>query len=346
MKLFFILWFFLIVRIVYDLKIRTDIFVDPVRAQKTFIEVFLICLIPVISVFKSIKSIDYNLAFKWIFAGFVFLIPLSFFRNPQLFSNFALGVRLGGNIAFNTIEFGHYGGALVLLALYWKTQKWQFWLKCTSYLLMAVGVFIMLRAGSRGPLVTLLVCLLFYLVASKTYKIWAVGLVLISFVLLQMYGDLFFESIRKISPVLVDRMTLSGNVNQFEELATGRSGLYQAAIDGFVNYPVFGQSFAIFRTDGSYSYSHNVILDTIMGLGLFGGILFLIILFYALRNSYEMINNKHEYWWLAILCVHYIVMSMFSSCFYQSDSLNTVLVIILYQRLYISELHENSISLR
>lgn len=332
MKLFLIFWGLLIIRIIFDLKIRTDITVDPNKAQNTFIYVFLMCLVPVISVFKSIKSIDYYLAFKWLMGAYVILIPISYYNNPLLFSASAPGVRLGGNIAFNTIAFGHYGGALMLLALFWNNQKSELWRKVISYLLMVVGVFIMLRAGSRGPLITLLICLMLYYVATKINSIWTIGLIFIALCVL-FFNDLIFEGIRQISPVLADRMTLSGNANQYEELTTGRSGLYQAAIDGFMNNPVFGQSFAIFSANGSYSYSHNIIFDAFMGLGLFGGILFVVIILYAIKNSFLMIMHQHEHWWSAILCLHFIISSMFSGCFYHSCELNVCIILVFYSNL-------------
>ena len=89
-----------------------------------------------------------------------------------------------------------------------------------------------------------------------------------------------------------------------------------------------GSSFAVFREYGSYIYSHNIILDAFMGLGFFGGILFLIILFKALAKSRDLIKERSPYFWLGLLAVQQIVAHMFSGAFYQSDILNVLLVVL------------------
>jgi O-antigen ligase len=292
---------------------------------------FLTCLIPAISVFRSIRAIDFNLAFKWIFIGYVILIPIFYYNNPLLFSFIDAGVRLSGNIAMNTISFGHYGVTLALLALFWTKQSDQIWQTVLSILLICVGIFIMLRSGSRGPLITMIGCLIFFFAARQRSYVGSLCILLLFVVLLLSFSTVLLDKIQELSPVMASRLSLSGTETQFEELTSGRSGLYGIAIAKFVNHPIIGDSFAIFSQNGSFTYSHNIVLDAFMGLGLFGGILFIVMLFFAVQSSFQMVLNQELNWWLALLCIQSIISYMFSGCFYQAESLNVLLIILLYR---------------
>lgn len=329
LKLYFIFWGLLSIRILYDLKVRTDIVVDVTKSQETIIYTFLTCLLPAFSVLRSIRSIDFNLAFKWIFIGYVILIPIFYYNNPFLFSLVDAGVRLSGNIAMNTISFGQYGVTLALLALFWKKQSDQIWQIVLSILLVCVGIFIMLRSGSRGPLMTLIGCLIFFFTARQRSYIGSLCILLLLVVLLLSFSTVLLDKIQELSPVMASRLSLSGTETQFEELSNGRSSMYGAAIAKFANHPVLGDTFAIFYPNGSFTYCHNIILDAFMGLGLFGGILFTIMLFLAFRSSFQMVLHQKQNWWLALLCIQSIISYMFSGGFYYAGSLNALLIIML-----------------
>ena len=120
-----------------------------------------------------------------------------------------------------------------------------------------------------------------------------------------------------------------GDRTQYEEMMTGRSSLYKNAVDKFLSYPLWGDGHALFYPDGTIWYSHNMVLDAFMGLGLFGGILFVIVLGFAIWNSYQMIHTHREYSWIGVLCICHIISHMFSGSFYHADTLNTLFAILL-----------------
>ena len=55
MKVYLVFWFFLSLRIVYDLLIRTDIIIDPSVVQNQFLYTYAVCLIPAIALYKGLK---------------------------------------------------------------------------------------------------------------------------------------------------------------------------------------------------------------------------------------------------------------------------------------------------
>ena len=329
MKLYLLFWGLLIIRIVFDLYVRTDIKVSSGAARETIIYVFFVCLIPTFSVYKSIQSIDFSLAFRFILFGFVILIPIFYYNNPLLFTIESTGYRLSGNIAMSTIIFGHYGVTLALFAFFWGRTASANWKVFLSYFLIAIGAFVMLRAGSRGPLVALVACFIFYYVAKQKNSIGIMVMGVVCILLLYVLSDFLFDLIRSISPMLAARMTLSGTGTEYEEFSSGRTSLYEEALNRFYDSPFLGESFAIFHSSGSYIYSHNMVLDAFMALGLLGGGLFVVMLAYALIHSRNMIMFKFQHWWIALVCVQYIIFISFSGAFYQSGTLNVLLTMTL-----------------
>lgn len=331
LKLYFIFWLLLILRILYDLEVRTDVILDAVNGRDTLVHLFFVCIIPSIAVWRSLPSIDYEWAFKLVFAGYVILIPIFYFNNPWVFTILDVGQRVGGNIGMSSIVFGHYGVSLVLLAFYHQVQSHNLWLKVSCYVLMIIGAFVMLRSGSRGPLMALIGGFLFYYVARRQSKTLTICILCTVVFLSVLLGDIIFDVIQKASPVMARRITLSGNASQYEELTAGRGGLYEIAINKFLDHPILGDTFAITYPDGYFIYSHNIILDAFMGLGLFGGILFLCIVGITVWRAFKMISLTDSRWWVAILFIQFLIYHQFSGCFYKADALNALMVIVMYK---------------
>ncbi len=326
LKLYFLFWGLLLLRIFYDLQYQSEHLVNVGAARQTWLYVLFICLAPTLAVLKSFKHIEFRLAFRIILLGYVILIPVFNISNPLLFSNVSEG-RISGNIALNTISFGHWGGALFLLAFVARKQISNYLAKLFFVVMMGVGLFVLLRAGSRGPLIAVVACFLFYYASRQKNPVLAIIVMVGLLFAIYISGDYIFVLIRNISPTLANRLVLSSDVaNSYEVYSNGRAALYTIAINNIINNPFLGKSFAVFNETGSYIYSHNVILDAFMALGLLGGFLFVLILIRALVVSWYLIRMKSSHLWIGLLAVQQIVAHMFSGAFYQSDILNVLLV--------------------
>lgn len=326
-KLFFLFWGLLLLRIFYDLQYQTEHPVDVNSARQTWLYVLFICLIPTVAVLKSINYINFKIAFRAILIGYVLLIPVFYYNNPLLFSSISIG-RISGNIALNTISFGHWGGGLFLLAFFASKDVNKFYAKLFFYALLLVGLFILLRAGSRGPFIAFISFTSFYFASRQKQAVLSIIVMFLLLLFCYVFEDFLFDLIRNVSPVLAARLTPSTDVlNSYELYSNGRASLYSIAIDNTINNPFLGKSFAIFNaTSGTYIYSHNVVLDAFMALGILGGFLFLTILCKALMKSWLLIKYDSPQSWICLLAVQQIVAHMFSGAFYQSDILNVLLV--------------------
>ena len=305
LRLYFLFWFLLSLRIIYDLFIRTDIIIDPSIIQNMILYSYFVCLLPTIAIVRSLKNVNYDWAFKWMLRGMFLMIPFLAVKSPYLFSTADVG-RVWGNIALNPISFGVCGATMAIFGLYVMERTGWGWRRWFGAVLMAIGVLILLRSGSRGPLVAFISSIIFYAIARLNNSVWVIlsSFGLAVFIIL---NDIIFEMIGRISPVMAQRLTLSGNVSQYEEFTNARSALFSQAIDKFVNHPLFGDAYALVFPNGTIAYSHNSVLDAFMALGLFGGCLFVMILLFAIRNSFILIRHRHRFWWIGLLCICYLV---------------------------------------
>lgn len=322
LKLLLVYWVILLIRMFYDLQIRTDIYVNQPRANMTWIWTILITFIPMLSVIKSYKSLDLELITKTLGWLYLFLIPTLFITSPMLMADSSeLEERIGGNLALNTITLGHIGVSVCLFFICKIKQGGQRQLLPLYVMLIAAALLIMLRAASRGPMVTFIFCLAFFLAAQQKQISISIFLVMIFGVLLITFSDQILLWMKDVSPVLADRMkeTLQGRM--FDE----RKASFAWAWQHFIDYPFLGYAFAVFNKDGTFWYSHNMILDSFMGMGLIGGILILVIYGKLFFQAWVALRENHRYTWIYVIAMQQIVAGMFSGGFYESDLLSLML---------------------
>tara|TARA_B110000879_G_scaffold212420_1_gene308596 strand:+ start:6742 stop:7617 length:876 start_codon:yes stop_codon:yes gene_type:complete len=276
----------------------------------------------------SIKVIDFEKAFWWILimtgVTFAFII----LKNNALFGlDAGISGRHQGNAAVSTISFGHFGATALILsvyALYYKNTT--FLSKLALLAIILIGLFFVLRAGSRGPLLALVVVFIFLYFARFRRLFESLVAVSIALFILSLSTNLIVEAIGTISPLLEARLIAS-----FEESGFGsRDRYYAEAIDLFLKSPAWGSQYLINFGDGSApDYAHNILLDSLMATGILGTILLLYFLSIGLMKSNYLLKKNHPEGWLALLLVQQIVFNMTSGAFYLNPTLSALLVVIL-----------------
>ena len=326
LKLFLFFWGILASRILYDLYIRTDISFQ-VDSFQLVMFIFGICIPAIISIINSYDKIDLSASFNWILILFAVTVIFSSFSNPMLYiDSDEITSRLRGNLALNTISFGHLGVSAIILALFYIQKKNTKVIgKILAIALLFSAFLIMVRSGSRSALAALLFISFIWIISSiKGNKIEKIMLILFIFLFLFIFSDTILSLMGKISPLFEDRLRLAiyeGNTN-------GRDELYKIAFDMFLDNPFLGKSFLVHRLDNTYIYSHNILLDAFMGLGILGGMILLIILYYGIKYSYTIIKNKDENYWIGFILLQQIIFNMFSSAFYYNQLLSALLTFV------------------
>lgn len=330
-KVLLFFWIALIIRIFYDTNVRFDIYLKD--TSQLWLYVFGIVLPAIYSVIKSYRVIDLNKALKWVYLGTVLTLILSLFNNSALLMDASeITGRAEGNLALNTISFGHLGTMGFILSLFLLSRQGVSVIKRIFIItVMLLSFFIMLRAGSRSPILALAVVLIFWLFARGKNLVLGISITAVTILLVFVFMDPILSFMGNISPVIEARL----RVSIYEGESSGRDPLYNYAFQAFLDKPLIGSQFAIFNNHGEFNYSHNIILDALMGLGLFGGLAMLYILWSGLKSSYIMIKLKDNNFWISLILIQQIVFSMLSGAFYYNQILNVLLVfVVLYTTNY------------
>lgn len=314
LKLFLVYWIIYIIRIIYDVFIRDDIkFIHGPDITKLLIFVFLVTIPSFYSIIKSYKYIDLDKALLWITVLMSLTLALTIFANQDILSSHGGMERMAGNAAMSTISFGHFGTTCVILSAFLLYEKKIIPIyKLFLIVLFFLGLFSLLRSGSQSPVLALVVVGMFWIISKSKNGLRAFLYAILIGILIILLSDYVLYLIGYISPLIESRLRLSiyeGNTN-------GRDFLYKEAINAFMGSPIFGKQFVVIFKNGSYDYSHNIILDAFMGMGVFGGILLILVLLIALKESYSLIKHNDPHYWVYLLLIQQIVVNMLSGALY------------------------------
>lgn len=335
--LLFFFWLFLTLRMVYDLFLRPDFLSINVNVSRTILFIP-VCLLPAIAVLYSHRDINYKYAFHFVFWGLIVSLILMLINNPLLLlASDELVQRVAGNMAFSTLSLATFGASIVIMCYYaFKNHHYNIVL---LFIIVLFAVVILLRAASRGPLVALFVVLIIYAMSSYKHPSRFVAIIAILFLCLFVFSDILIEMLKDVSPVLADRISY----NESDDFTNGRAGLYLVGLEKFVNNPFLGDSFAIFVNDpiahkhmihvedfseSGYIWSHNMVLDAFMGLGIIGGGIFLYIYISLFKKAFYLFKVREPRIWFVMLALLRVVAGFFSGAFYLNDSLTFCIVVV------------------
>jgi len=127
------------------------------------------------------------------------------------------------------------------------------------------------------------------------------------------FSSQLLEFLSRYGGALIDRILLATNTGD-----QGRSSLWHKGLEQFANHPIFGNSFVLDRTAGSWVgfYPHNIIVESLIALGIIGGILILCIIGKGIFVAYKEIVQNSVNGWLGILFLQFSILAMFSNAIY------------------------------
>lgn len=325
LKVLIIYWVMILVRFWIDMYYRTDIYIEPALKNKTLL--LMVCiLLPTIALMKSYRYVNLRLCLKWIYLFLATAIVISYFSNEALQG--ATEERLSFNTALSSISAGHVGLSTLILSLYllFKGELSKF-KKVLVIFIMVLSFLMWLRAGSRGPILTGLVVFAIFVFAKMKDNVRGFVVMIVIMVVGYLCLDLLMNLLKDVSPILYNRfMGKSGN-----QLDT-REDLYEYAINIFISHPILGKNFAIYGLRyGEMIYSHNAFLDSLMMLGLVGGVMFVYIVLKCVFKFIRMIRTHDRNAWIGLILLQYLMFVSVSGAFYQHIEI-TVGIFLLFMR--------------
>lgn len=212
---------------------------------------------------------------------------------------------------YNGMGMGYAGAALVVLSfsgLIFRTAN--IWI---GIIFLGLGGVLLVAGGTRGAVlaaISSIVFSVFFIQWNDKKRIWIflIGLGVLAGAII--YIGSGAELLKRF--IFLGEQIQSGTTT---DIGSGRGNLYSQAISDFIHNPIFGSGLEV-STAYSFSYCHNSILEAFISTGAIGGIIFIMIIIRAFRDSVWILRNSKGLSWIACLFLMTFVGSLFSGSLY------------------------------
>lgn len=294
----------------------------------------LIYIVAVIYIFR--KDVDPNIFLKVAKIYFLehiigSLIPIIF---PEFYSNTILPFICTGLTSECTAAYNFQTGSNAGLTTHYSTNgiyasifsilffsEYSVTKKKSSFILSIVSILLLFIIGKRAHLIfTVIAILLTYIIGvfnartssgRKKHKI----ILLLSFI--ATFSLLLFTASQYLPNLSSTINRLSSGQNDLTEMLNGREALYELAISGWKESPIFGNGWGsyIFRSNNTfgaitygyeYMHAHNDYLEILCDTGIIGLSLYIVLLLHLLRKAYYVLRQQTHPTSLAIFSATYL----------------------------------------
>ena len=220
----------------------------------------------------------------------------------------------------NSLNIAYFSGLLMVITLYLSSKIYGFKKNMFFIIGTTISIYGILIAGSRGPLFfTILTCLIYLGFGnySKRFKFLLYVSVIFLVLLFKFDYTYYTDLISIYAPHFADRLVDTIENNDI----SGREDFYARGLFQFSKNIYFGDYFAI--TSGSYagSYPHNILIESLMTIGLFGSIPLFGLFFICFKRAFKIIKQNKIHSWIALIFIYYFLKGLSSWNLYGSDLL-------------------------
>lgn len=323
--LFFSLFLF---RALYDLFLNPNIEIISSEINRFLSFTLLIIIIPSITLIYTVKYINLNKAFYQVLSMLSFSLLISYFSIEEIIIDQRLGLANG----LGVITTGHLATLQIILTLFSLKNKMikNLFFKALIVFTFFVSLRILFLSGSRGPFLNLILVLFLMNLKLKNFKYY---LILVAVLIL--FSSSLISFFLDTVPIFANRVLNSQNIG-------GREFIYIEALEIIKENPFFGKQFALIQNFGEFIYCHNLILDSMISLGLIGLILVLFTIKNIVKYSYNIIKFDSKHSWVAILLVMELLQLLVSSSFYQNERFTYLIIIVFTFKNIKNKLNENT----
>jgi hypothetical protein len=260
------------------------------------------CIIPFIFFSQPKKNEDYNSMFMAILWSGIF------FSLVSLYHFIKISVSQGHYERFSTkidpLTFSYVGALLIgvctMKLLFDKSFREH---KKTLVFAIICGIIPFLIGGSRGPIIALIIPILFAIFYYYKLKIKRRFINYFFFVVIAVIvASLFFgdTSFKRLFNLFSDLEKNSGEVIRLD--------IWKESFNQFLHSPVWGDS--IQKHGGSYP--HNLIIEVLMATGVIGFIPYFLLLLFGMNRSIKIIRRNPSQSWISFFFILAFLMGMLS----------------------------------
>jgi O-antigen ligase len=300
------------------LRLFYDLFIVEIRLfdQKTIdfylLNAFGVVLLPCISLFYlNFTKLNFRSILWWTYLLLFLSLSLSLIIKNQsgIESN-----RSAGDINVGILLYGQYGAMLCLLSIFLFIEKKGYLIRLFFGLGFVIGFLAIFISASRSPILALLFILLVVLLLKfATFKTFLITISTI-FVTYVFFEDIFSILNNNFNSSFLLRLqqALDGDTG-------GRENFIGLGFDDFIENPFLGNAMLLQKQGYIGSYPHNLIVESFMATGFFGGFVFLLWIFKCLKAFFNIIKKNINVSWIAIIFLQFLIFGMFSGNLYSSN---------------------------
>lgn len=253
-------------------------------------------------------------SFSWPFFFFSLLVLGSLymsFRNIMSGNIVMTGDgRIQADERLGVIQYGHLGLTAVIMGIvmFMKRAESKLFMIISPLLLM-VGLFSIVMAGTRSAMVGLFV-IFFMIVATRLKpKMVIMASVVVAILLYFSTAILSFtESLGANSATRMLRFLSEGG-----DQSSGRLDLWIHALNKLMESPLFGVSCFIDSNEFVNYFLHNSFVEIAYSLGIFGFLMYLVVHIFAISTCWRIFKTKNvDYMCFAMLYIQYLIYTCFS----------------------------------
>lgn len=311
--LFAFFWALYLFRAFYDLEVRTDLLTErmmrPYFGLQAWNSIIFSTLVPILGILKSLDLIDFRRAANWIFyVGGVALLASLFSVQKVAAASWTgeIAGRTNASAMLNTIAFGHLGLSVAAVAFYTLTsEKQKLAKRLLGIALILLGAYVVLRAGSRGPILCAFVMAFFYALSRSRYAVVGVMLAGIFAGVVYLFFRQILDLLRAISPVMAERIASS----VYEGDSSGRDTLFAEYWKEICDSPLTGVHLDL------AGYTHNACYDGLLMFGFAFGWIILALALIGYLAYYRVLKLRMPNWWVALLAIQALTACQTSGTF-------------------------------
>ena len=188
---------------------------------------------------------------------------------------------------------------LVLAVVFFKslfTKKFYSVIACS--IVIVIILYVLFVFGKRGPLlwsfVSIIFCFIIKSVSLRKYVFIFGFVIMTSYV----FMDSFLNVVKDVLPQTGQRLETSineGDTHGRFDVEDSKHSTYLIGLENFSRSPIWGYYFRLVTDYQKYrgSYAHNVFVEILMTMGLFGFIPFVLFLLKAYRKSRLVFTRPH-----------------------------------------------------
>lgn len=240
----------------------------------------------------------------------IIFYKISFVNNNIYGFNFA---GRGSLEKLNPISVSDVGGSLILLCT-WSLFASEFGKKKNMILLLfgfLFGLYTLLIGASKGPIVSTAISLLLLLMSQKFEKKNKILFSIIVILLITYVGNSGdFFNFHSLSYRFQN--ALSGG----DESSLERVELWKFGFTSIISNPFLGSGIEVRELR---FYPHNFFIEMFMAIGIFGGILSVLLFASISTSGLRLLFRKHSTGWSTLIFFQYFIGSMFSGSVYSNS---------------------------